>query len=105
VPALSAVGGLLLVLGLVGLRATWSRTPSGSRRPASTGTARTLDPAHAAEAAGPRRRNQHAGPAVEATASAGAPSGHGRHADADLDDVDEPEEAPAPAPFRQEQRP
>jgi hypothetical protein len=80
-PALFAVGGVLLVLGLVGLRGT-----RGLRPPATDGRP-------AASPAGGRHRST-APPAPPTPDWASVPA----------DDDDEPEEAPAPAPFRQERR-
>jgi hypothetical protein len=114
VPALSAVGGLLLVLGLVGLRGTRDRTAPLSPRPASAGAAVAPDAEPRAprrhEPAGGRRRGERNETAARATAPPAAPTGYcGRvdQVDPHLDDEadEQPEEAPAPAPFRQEQRP
>jgi hypothetical protein len=112
VPVLSAVGGLLLVLGLVGLRAARGRTTPASRPPAPPeGALRADAGSPAAEPAGGRRGGEHDEGGAPATAATTAvPTGYGGqvdHVDPHLDDeVDaEPEEVQAPAPFRQEQRP
>ena len=97
VPALFAVGGLLLVLGLVGVRATRSRPVSDSS--AATG-ASTYVPV---PATAPPRPSAPGAPHATSLAPA-------RQVDDDSDPGavqegdEEPEEAPAPAPFRQERR-
>lgn len=96
VPALFAVGGLLLVLGLVGVRASRTRTASVPSPATDAVTHAPAPPAGPVHPPAPGRP-----PAVSVSPA--------RQVDvsdpgAVHEDDDEPEDAPAPAPFRQERR-
>jgi hypothetical protein len=95
VPALSAVGGLLLVLGLVGLVAA-RRRAAPAPRPAEPGAGAVRVP-----------RDDREEAAVGSPGARSSSSAYGPDVDADdADDADdELDEAPEPAPFRQERRP
>jgi hypothetical protein len=115
-PALLAVGGLLLVLGLVGAWAARRARPAAATAPRATAPPATAPPAtappslppvaplpaaaHTAPAPGSRR-------AVRAAATGDLPivdprAAAPRHAPGPwYDDPDEPEDDVAPAPFRQ----